>query len=129
MADARADGAAEVQAYLAAVAPRARKALEHLRAQIRQTAPEAEEAIVYGGPGFRLNGGLVCYAAHTAHCAFYPMNPALIERFAAELAPFRTSKGAIQFTPEAPLPDALVKRIVMARVAENRAKPPRGAVR
>jgi len=130
MAGARASGAAEVKAYLAAVAPPPRrKALEHLRALIREAAPEAEEAIVYGGPGFRLNGGLVCYGAHTAHCAFYPMNPALIEKFAAELAPFHTSKGAIQFTPEAPLPDALVKRIVLARVAENRAKTHKGAFR
>lgn len=119
---AAAGGAVEVEAYLGALAPRTRKALEHLRTLIRAAAPEADEAIVYGGPGFRLDGGLVCYAAHTAHCAFYPMNPELIERFAAELAPFRTSKGAIQFTPEAPLPDALVRRIVLVRVEENRAR-------
>lgn len=100
-----------------------RKALEHLRKVIRKAAPDAAEAMVYGGPGFRLNGGLVGYAAHTAHCALYPLNPALIEKFADDLATFRTSRGAIQFTPKAPLPDALVTRIVSARIAENRAKP------
>ena len=100
-----------------------RKALEHLRSVIRKAAPDAEEAMVYGGPGFRFNGGLVGYGAHTAHCALYPLNPALIEKFADDLATFRTSKGAIQFTPKAPLPDALVTRIVSARIAENRAKP------
>jgi uncharacterized protein YdhG (YjbR/CyaY superfamily) len=122
MASAGSGGIADIEAHLAAVPPPFRKALEHLRAVIRKAAPEAEEALVYGGPGFRLDGGLVGYGAHTAHCALYPLNPALIDRFAAELAPFRTSKGAIQFTPDAPLPDELVRRIVLARVEENRAK-------
>ena len=112
----------EIEAYLGALTQPMRKALEHLRSVIRKAAPDAEEALVYGGPGFRLNGGLVGYGAHTAHCALYPLNPALIEKFAADLAPFRTSKGAIQFTPEAPLPDRLVTRIVLARVEENSAK-------
>jgi uncharacterized protein YdhG (YjbR/CyaY superfamily) len=115
-------GRASVEAYLAALSPPMQQVLEHLRSVIRKAAPDAEEAMVYGGPGFRLNGGLVGYAAHTAHCALYPLNPALIETFTADLAPFRTSKGAIQFTPDAPLPDDLVTRIVLARVAENSAK-------
>lgn len=115
-------GAAEVEAYLVRLPEPMHKALGHLRSVIHEAAPEAEEGLVYGGPGFRFHGSLVGYGAHTAHCALYPLNPALIVQFAEELAPFRTSKGAIQFTPEAPLPDTLVTRIVLARVAENRAK-------
>lgn len=115
-------GPAKVEAYLAETSPPMRLALEHLREVIRSAAPDAAEDLVYGGPGFRLNGGLVCYAAHKAHCTFYPMNPALIDELRRELAGFKTSKGAIQFTPDAPLPDDLIVRIVRSRVAENAAK-------
>lgn len=99
-----------------------RAALEHLRALIHATAPEAEEALVYGAPGFRLGGALVCYAAHKSHCAFYPMSPSLLDRLGDEVADYRTAKGTLQFTPDRPLPDTLVRNIVRARVAENRAR-------
>jgi uncharacterized protein YdhG (YjbR/CyaY superfamily) len=113
-------GIAAVEAYLASIPEPAHSALEHLRATIRSAAPDAEEAMVYGAPGFRLNGrALVCYAAHRSHCGFYPMSPALMDTLAAELAGFRTAKGTIHFTPDQRLPDALVRKIVKARVKED----------
>lgn len=108
------------ETYLANIPEPFRGALDALREKIRTISPEAEEAIVYGAPGFRLGGRpLVCYAAFKAHCAFYPMNPALLESLSGRLKNFRTSKGTIQFTPDHPLSDAIVELIVRRRVTEN----------
>jgi uncharacterized protein YdhG (YjbR/CyaY superfamily) len=109
----------KIDAYLAKLDPDKRAALEHLRALVRQAAPEAEEAMVYGVPGFKLDGGLVCYAAHAAHCGFYPMSPVVIAAMKAELAGFETAKGTVRFTPDKPIPDSVVTEIVRRRIEEN----------
>lgn len=115
-------GTAAIDAYVAKVPEPFRGALEHVRALVRSIVPDAEEALVYGVPGFRYGGQpLVCYAAFKAHCGFYPMNPALMDSLEDELAGFRTAKGTIRFTPDHPLPDALVRTIVEARAKENAA--------
>lgn len=99
--------------------PAKRQALEDLRSLIKKAAPDAEEAPVYGVPGFKLNGqGLVCYAAFKAHCGFYPMSPELMDKMTTELEGLRVAKGTIHFTPDQPLDESLVERIVTARVAE-----------
>lgn len=94
-------------------------ALETLRKQVRAAAPKAEETISYHIPTFTLNGMLVGFGATKKHCAFYVMSRSVIPQFAAELAGFDTSTGTIRFTPDAPLPAALVKKLVKARIAEN----------
>ena len=95
---------------------------------ILAAAPGAEDSISYGMPALSLEGrALVCYAAARDHCALYPMSPQVIEDLADELAGYSLSKGTIRFDPAKPLPAALVKKIVKARIAENRAKgKPRG---
>lgn len=123
-ADAKTDtGLADVEAYLAGVPEPARSTLQAVRAIVRATVPpEATEGISYGMPAFRYKGPLVGYAAFPNHCGFYPMNPAVIVAFADELKKYETSKGTIRFAVDEPLPAALVKKIVKARVAENTAK-------
>jgi uncharacterized protein YdhG (YjbR/CyaY superfamily) len=111
---------AEVEAYLAAVPEIHRGLLERIRSIIRAEAPEADEVIGYGIPTFKLDGNLVHYAAFKNHCSFFPGSLVQNQAFAAELAGFKTAKGTIQFTPENPLPDELVRRIVIARITENR---------
>jgi uncharacterized protein YdhG (YjbR/CyaY superfamily) len=110
----------DIDDYLAAVPdPRFRAALGHLRSVIAAAAPGADEGTSYGMPAFRLHGRpLVGFQAAKDHLGFYPMSPALIEAHAAELAGFSTSKGTIRFTPDHPLPDALVREIVRERIAE-----------
>ena len=116
-------GTSAVDAYLAAVPEPARSTLEKMRALIRSTVPaEATEAIGYGMPTFRYKGALVAYAAFKNHCSLFPMNASLVEAFKEELKEYKTSKGTIQFTVDKPLPAALVKKLVKARVAENEQK-------
>jgi uncharacterized protein YdhG (YjbR/CyaY superfamily) len=102
--------ARSVDAYLAALPPGQRAALEHMRGVILATAPEAVESISYGIPTFKVKGKAVAHIGAAAkHCAFYG---AVADVFADDLAGFSTSKGTIRFQPAAPLPDDLVRRIV-----------------
>ena len=112
-----------VEAYLASAPEDQRAALERLRATIREAAPEATEGISYGIPAFKHRGHpVVGYAAFKEHCSFFPMDAGLIARFAEDLKAFGTSKGTIRFTVDRPLPKALVRKIVKARLEENAAR-------
>ena len=119
--------AADVEAYLAACPEPHRTTLEKMRAMIRAAAPkEATEVISYGMPAFRYKGGLVGYAAFKEHCSFFPMSGRVVEEFAGELKAYKTSKGTIQFPVDKPLPAALVKKMVKARIAQNEARKVKG---
>lgn len=110
-----------IDEYIAGFPGEVRVRLERIRQTIRKAAPEAEEAIAYRMPTFRLNGNLVHFAAFQKHIGFYP-TPSGVENFRKELAPYATSKGAIQFPLDRPVPYALIGRIVKLRVKENQAK-------
>ena len=111
-----------IDEYLAAVSPDQRAALEQLRRNIQAAAPRAEECISYRVPAFRLDGRmLVAFGAAARHCAFYPgAHP--VASLRAELEGYDTSKGTIRFQASAPLPAALVRKLVRARVAECAAR-------
>jgi len=95
--------------------------LKELRSLIKELVPEATEKISYQMPTFYLNGNLVHFAAHSNHIGFYP-TPSGIDQFKTELEKYVTSKGAIQFPLEKPLPFDLIKKIVRFRAEENRNK-------
>jgi len=110
-----------VDGYLAALPDDKRAALERLRRVIHAAAPEAEECISYGLPAFRLDGRmLVWFGAAARHCAFYPGG--VLTEYAKELKEYDTSKGTIRFQPDDPLPAALVRKVVKARIAKNAAE-------
>ena len=110
----------DVDAFLAALPLEMRAALENLRRAIRAAAPGAEESINYGVPAFKYRGRpLVSYGAAKNHCSFYVQSPAVMEAHRDELAPYDTSKGTVRFAPDAPLPEALVAKLVRARMAET----------
>jgi uncharacterized protein YdhG (YjbR/CyaY superfamily) len=111
--------AKSVEVWLKRLAPEQGAALEKLRAQIRAAAPGAEEAISYGQPTFMLHGHLVAFGAFAKHLSFFPMNSTVIAENADALKGFVTSKGTIQFTPDKPIPAALVNKIVKARIVQN----------
>jgi len=110
-----------IDEYLAGASAGQRAVLEKLRQTIHAAAPSAEEYIGYGLAGFKLNGRpLVYFGAWENHCALYAASPAIQKKFQKELKGFEQSKGTIKFTPERPLPTALVKALVKSRIAENR---------
>ncbi len=111
---------AEIDAFLAPLPGDQRAALQGLRDTIRAAAPEAVEAISYGAPAFKYRGRpLVSYGAAKHHCALYVMSPAVMDAHRDEIKSYDTSKGTIRFTPDAPLPEALVTTLVKARMAET----------
>jgi uncharacterized protein YdhG (YjbR/CyaY superfamily) len=113
--------AGSIDEYLAALGRDQREALERVRRTIRAAAPAAEERISYGLPAFRLEGRmLVAFGAAARHGPFHPMSGVTIARHQAALEGFETSKGTVHFPPDRPLPASLVKRLVRARIAENR---------
>jgi len=113
-----------VEEYLAAVPEPAREKLEIMRAAIRSVVPgNAVETISYGMPAFRNKRVLVWFAAFANHCSLFP-TASVIEDFKHELKAFSTSKGTIHFPMDQPLPTALIKKIVKARVAQSDAAKP-----
>jgi uncharacterized protein YdhG (YjbR/CyaY superfamily) len=115
----RSTGPNDVEAYLVTVPPKMRTALQQLRKTIRDVAPDAEEVLSYGIPAFRQNGMLVYYAAFKDHCSFFAGSVTVLRKFAKELKPFAAGKGTLQFTPQRPIPPALVRRLVRERITEN----------
>jgi len=113
--------AKSVDEYLIALPKDVRVVLGNLRHTIKSMAPMAEEVISYGMPGYKYYGMLVYMAAFKDHCSFFPGSSQIIKLY-DELKEFKTSKGTIQFTVDKPLPAALVKKIVKARMLENEAK-------
>lgn len=113
------DSTNEVDEYLAGLPSETRAALERLRAAIRAAAPDATEAISYRVPTFKHHGGLVGFAGFESHCSFFVMSPEVMEAHAEELKPYDTAKATIRFAPDQPLPDALVRKLVKARIKEN----------
>jgi uncharacterized protein YdhG (YjbR/CyaY superfamily) len=108
-----------IDEYIAAFPEDRQVLLEAVRAAIRVAAPDAEERISYQMPTFALHGNLVHFASHKDHIGFYP-TPSGIEAFKEELSGYESSKGAVQFPVDRPLPLDLIRRIVQFRVAENR---------
>jgi uncharacterized protein YdhG (YjbR/CyaY superfamily) len=111
---------AEVEAYLAALPPDQREALTSLRARLKALLPDHLEVMSYAMPGLRQPGPkgkmVVGYAAFARHLGLYPHSGNVIPRI--DCAPFKTSKSGVLFTPDRPLPDALLRRIIEERQAE-----------
>jgi uncharacterized protein YdhG (YjbR/CyaY superfamily) len=107
-----------IDEYIACFPQSTRQILEELRLAIRKIVPEAEEAISYGIPTFKLKGNLVHFAAYKNHIAFYP-GAAGIENFKEKLSSYNLSKGTVQFPIDKPIPYDLIIEIVNFRVAQN----------
>ncbi len=111
-----------VDDYIAGVPEPARTTLKKVRAAIRAAAPaETTEGISWRMPMFKYKGMLLGLAAFSNHCSLFP-GPAVIAALKNELKGYRTTKGTIQFPADKPMPAALVKKVVKARIAENERK-------
>lgn len=107
--------------YITAQPLEKRASLEKFRIIIQKAAPKATEVISYGMPAFKQEGILVYFAAFKNHYGFFPTASPIIV-FKKELLPYKTSKGAIQFPVEKPLPVKLIQAIVKYRIAQNKEK-------
>ena len=107
--------------YILQFPPDVQQKLNALREAILEIVPDATEKIAYGIPTFYVKGNLVHFAAYKSHIGFYPASSG-IDAFREELAPYKLSRGTVQFPLDQPLPMELIRRIVQYRLAENLAK-------
>ena len=110
-----------IDEYIAASAPKAQPILRKIRRTISAAAPDAEEVISYRMPAFRLHGILVYFAAFKHHIGVFPpvSGDAMLEK---AIAPYAGPKGNLRFPLDQPIPYALIKRIVLLRVKQDRAR-------
>ncbi len=112
------EGTREVQAYIAAAPPPARRTMRELRRVILEVVPEATEYISYRMPYYSLHGRLIYFAAQRTHVGLYMLGGAQ-KKYAKELAPYRSGASTARFPLDEPLPVTLVRKIVKERRAEN----------
>jgi uncharacterized protein YdhG (YjbR/CyaY superfamily) len=108
-----------VAAYIQAAPRESREKLREMRACIRRAAPGAEESLKWGMPAFSHERILVMFAGFRHHVGFYP-TPSALKAFKKILSKYKTAKGSIQFPLEKPLPTALIRKITLFRVQENK---------
>lgn len=110
-----------VDEYLSTLPANKKSILKEVRRTIKEAAPKAEEVISYNMPGYKQDGMLVWFASNKEHVGFYP-TPSAINAFEKELSKYVTSKGAIQFPFDGPMPFALITKMVKYRLRENKEK-------
>lgn len=120
----------EVDVYLAAVPEPQRAALHALRDSLHALQPEATELMSAGIPTLIHYGPLVGFGANGTRCSLFVMQAKLLASMRSAITPPHTVSGAtIHFPPDAPLPPALLERIVRDRSRENEAAHIRAAQR
>ncbi len=117
MSSITSDKPQSIENYLQQFPEEIRSMLQTLHMTIKKEIPEAEEIISYNMPAFRLYENIVYYAAFKNHIGLYPTSSP-IAAFKEDLKPFKTSKGAIQFPLDKPLPLDLIRKIVTFRLQE-----------
>ena len=109
----------DIDKYIASFPAEVQILLKQVRAIIKTAAPDAEEKISYGMPGYKMYGKpLVYFAAFAKHIGFYAL-PSGHNAFADELSGYKQGKGSVQFPINEPLPLELIARIVIFRMNEN----------
>ncbi len=108
-----------VDEYIASSPKEIQVKLKKIREIIKEFAPDAEEKIGYGMPGYKLEGRpLVYFAAFKSHIGLYPTS-SVIEDTIPEVFKYRTGKGTLQFSTNEPLPISLIRKVIEFRVNEN----------
>jgi uncharacterized protein YdhG (YjbR/CyaY superfamily) len=109
----------EVDNYLASLEEPKRSTLEALRRTILDVIPEAEQCISYGVPAFRLQGKVIAgFAAFKNHLSYLPHSGSVFPELGDAISQYTTSKGALQFAVDRPLPKALVKKLISIRMRQ-----------
>jgi uncharacterized protein YdhG (YjbR/CyaY superfamily) len=116
----RSAAARSVSEYLKTAPKAARPKLVQLRAIVKATVPQAEEGISYKMPYYKYHGALVGFAAFKDHIGFFPGS--IVKEFKRELEGFETARGSVRFPLDKPLPAALIKKLLKARMKRNEDK-------
>jgi uncharacterized protein YdhG (YjbR/CyaY superfamily) len=109
----------EIDDYLAGLEEPQREALERVRAIAQRVASDATQGTSYGMPALRVAGKpLLGFRVSNQHLSLHPFSPEVVAAVAEELAGFSLSKGTIRFTPETPVPEPVIERLIRLRLAE-----------
>ena len=109
----------EINLYLADLEEPKRSTLQRLRQTILEVVPEADEGISYQVPAFRIDGKVIAgFAAFKNHLSYLPHSGSVFPLLRDEVAGYKTSKGALQFPIDSPLPKLLVEQLIRVRVAQ-----------
>ena len=123
--------AGTVDEYINLYPAKTQKILNKVRATISKVIPYAEEAMRYSIPTFRLKKNLVHFAAHEHHLGFYP-TPSVLTAFSKNIKSYKSSKGAVQFPLDEPIPYDLIVAMTKLRInqvaelstkSKNKSKP------
>ena len=107
----------EVDDYLERVSEPGRSTLEALRRSILAAVPDAEQGISYGMPAFRVRGSVVAgFASFSKHLSYLPHSGQVLADLADEVAGYEQTPGSLHFATDQPLPDALVRALVDAKL-------------
>jgi uncharacterized protein YdhG (YjbR/CyaY superfamily) len=122
-ADAKANAAApsrpvSIDEYIALFSGVTKKKLTQMRRAVKQTLPNAKEKISWKMPAFYQGGIIIQFAAFKKHVSIFP-GPQAIAAFQDELSAYATSKGAVRFPLDQPLPVGLIRRITRFRLKEQ----------
>jgi len=109
----------EIDYYLAGVEEPQKGTLQTLRKTILEIIPKAEQCISYQFPTFKIDGkGIAGFAAFKQHCSYFPMSGSVLDQLKPDVAKYKTSRGALQFAVDKPLPKFLVRKLIKVRLAE-----------
>lgn len=112
----------EIEKYILQFPKDVQDILRKIRKLIKENAPESEELMAYGMPGYKTNKKpLVYFAAFKNHIGFYA-TPSGHSEFSDELSKYKQGKGSVQFPLDQAIPYELMERIVRFRVTENNNK-------
>jgi uncharacterized protein YdhG (YjbR/CyaY superfamily) len=104
--------------YIASFPEHTQMLLQQIRATIKKAVPKAEEVISYGMPAYKLHTVLVYFAGCKNHIGFYP-TPSGIREFKDQFSGYKSTKGAVQFPLDKPLPVKLIHEITKFRLIED----------
>jgi len=109
----------EIDAYIQNFPENIRERLMVIRKIVLELAPQATERICMRMPTFEFDGKwFIHYAGYAKHIGFYPQ-PDGVEVFKDKLSGCKTSKGAIQFPLNEPLPLDLIHEIVAYKIENH----------
>lgn len=105
----------KLEKYINACPKEMQVRLNHILKVVRKAAPNAEEGLKYGKPALFYKRIIVVFSEFKNHIGFYP-TPEVVEKFSEELKDYKTSKGAVQFPHDKPLPLKLIEKMTKYRV-------------